>query len=185
MRAFCSTSSTVVPVSCRLLMMSKISCTRMGARPMEGSSSMSRRGLLMRARPMASICCSPPERVPALWPSRSFRRGKRSKTISSESAISLASLRVKAPISRFSRTLICRNTRRPSGHRAMPLPTMVWGGTPSRLWPSNSTLPWRGLRRPATVLSVVDLPAPLAPMRVTISPSSTSKEIPFTAWMEP
>ena len=78
MLAFCSTSKMVVPAALSSLMMSKISCTRMGARPMEGSSSMSRSGLLMRARPMASICCSPPESVPAIWPTRSFRRGKRS-----------------------------------------------------------------------------------------------------------
>jgi len=39
--------------------------------------------------------------------------------------------------------------------------------------------------RPDTVWSVVDFPAPFAPMRVTISPSSTSKETPLTAWMAP
>jgi len=33
--------------------------------------------------------------------------------------------------------------------------------------------------------SVVDLPAPLEPMSVTISPSRTSIEIPFRASMEP
>ena len=134
---------------------------------------------------MASICCSPPESVPATWFSRSFRRGKRLKTSSRLAAISDESVRVKAPISRFSRTLICRNTRRPSGQSAMPLPTMVCGAMPSRLLPSNSTTPSRGLSRPATVLSVVDLPAPLAPISVTTSPSSTSKEMPFTAWMAP
>jgi hypothetical protein len=32
---------------------------------------------------------------------------------------------------------------------------------------------------------VVDLPAPFAPMRVTISPSLTSKLTPLTAWMGP
>ena len=33
--------------------------------------------------------------------------------------------------------------------------------------------------------SVVDLPAPLAPMSVTISPSRTSMEMPLSAWIEP
>ena len=60
---------------------------------MDGSSSMRSSGLLMRARPMASICCSPPDSVPAVWFMRSFRRGKRSYTISSVSAFS-ASVRV-------------------------------------------------------------------------------------------
>ena len=36
-----------------------------GERPMEGSSITIILGWLMRARPMASICCSPPESVPA------------------------------------------------------------------------------------------------------------------------
>jgi hypothetical protein len=33
--------------------------------------------------------------------------------------------------------------------------------------------------------SVVDLPAPVAPINVTISPWWTSIEIPFNAWIEP
>ena len=38
---------------------------------------------------------------------------------------------------------------------------------------------------PTMVFSVVLLPAPLEPIRVTISPWSTSKEMPFTALMLP
>ena len=57
-------------------MISKICSTRMGASPMEGSSSIISLGRDIRARPMASICCSPPESVPATWRRRSFRRGK-------------------------------------------------------------------------------------------------------------
>ncbi len=44
---------------------------------MEGSSSISMEALLIRARPMASICCSPPDMVPASCLRRSFRRGNR------------------------------------------------------------------------------------------------------------
>ena len=133
---------------------------------------------------MASICCSPPESVPATCFSRSLRRGKSLKTWSSEPAISPAG-RVKPPISRFSRTVICWNTRRPSGQSAMPSETTLLAGMPTMFWPLKVTWPLRGLRRPATVLSVVDLPAPLAPMRVTISPSLTSKETPLMACMLP
>ena len=46
---------------------------------MDGSSSSSILGLHISARPMASICCSPPESVPAGWLRRSFRRGKQLK----------------------------------------------------------------------------------------------------------
>ena len=35
-------------------------------------------GFPIRARPTASICCSPPESVPASWRLRSFKRGNRS-----------------------------------------------------------------------------------------------------------
>ena len=62
MFAFCSASSTAT-FSSRLSRptISKISCTSMGASPIEGSSSSISRGWAMRARPIASICCSPPE----------------------------------------------------------------------------------------------------------------------------
>ena len=74
-RVFCSTSSTVVPARLISATMSKISCTIMGASPSDGSSSMRRRGRAISARPMASICCSPPDMVPgglarALAPAR-------------------------------------------------------------------------------------------------------------------
>ena len=57
-------------------MIAKICCTSSGARPSEGSSSSSRRGCAISARPIASICCSPPESVPAFWPRRSRSLGK-------------------------------------------------------------------------------------------------------------
>ena len=77
-RAFCSTSRIVVPAVCSSRMMSKICSTRIGARPIDGSSSIRSFGFDMSALPMASICCSPPESVPAICLRRSLRRGKRS-----------------------------------------------------------------------------------------------------------
>ena len=46
-------------------------------------------------------------------------------------------------------------------------------------------LPVLGALRPEIERSVVDLPAPLEPIRVTTSPSLTSIEIPFSASIEP
>jgi len=46
----------------------------MGERPSDGSSSISTFGFAISARPIAHICCSPPERVPATWLRRSFKR---------------------------------------------------------------------------------------------------------------
>ncbi|MNT58266.1 hypothetical protein D3C72_1956910 [compost metagenome] len=54
-----------------------------------------------------------------------------------------------------------------------------------RSWPSNSTLPCVALITPHRVLSVVVLPAPLAPIRVTISPARTSKFRPLSTWLLP
>ncbi len=45
--------------------------------------------------------------------------------------------------------------------------------------------PWRGGVRPEIERSVVDLPAPFEPIRVTHSPSSTSIEMPLRASMLP
>ena len=51
--------------------------------------------------------------------------------------------------------------------------------------PKNSMLPVLERNSPETVWSVVVLPAPLAPISVTISPSLTSKETPLMAWIAP
>ena len=53
--------------------------TRMGLKPREGSSSMRMVGWLIMARPIASICCSPPLKEPAFWFCRDLSTGKRSK----------------------------------------------------------------------------------------------------------
>ena len=42
----------------------KICCASIGARPSDGSSSSITLGLDIKARPIASICCSPPDRYP-------------------------------------------------------------------------------------------------------------------------
>ena len=57
---------TKVPLSLTSLMISKISFTKIGERPMDGSSIRMIFGWLISARPMASICCSPPLKVPAV-----------------------------------------------------------------------------------------------------------------------
>ena len=45
--------------------------------------------------------------------------------------------------------------------------------------------PVRERRRPESVFKVVDLPAPFAPIRATISPSFTSNEMFLMAWIAP
>ncbi len=48
-------------------MMAKISLMISGASPSDGSSSSSSRGAPISARPIASICCSPPDNVTDIW----------------------------------------------------------------------------------------------------------------------
>src|SRR5258705_4223175 len=184
MAAFCSTRKIVMPWRLISMMVSKICSTRTGASPMLGSSSSRSRGFAMSARPIASICCSPPDRVPATWVTRSARRGNNPKTRSRSPAIPASLLRY-APIVRFSRTVRRLKLRRPSGTCATPRATIACGGT------SRSDRSWRvmaprvGWSSPEIVLSVVVFPAPLLPRSVTISPCPTSRPTPLSARISP
>ena len=74
---------------------------------------------------------------------------------------------------------------RPSGLWATPFVTISCAG---RRWigsPSSSTSPDTDRNKPEIVRSVVVLPAPLLPIRLTIWPFSTSNETPRTAWIAP
>jgi hypothetical protein len=51
--------------------------------------------------------------------------------------------------------------------------------------PSNSIWPERARGLPKIVIISVDLPAPLAPIRATISPSPTSTSTPLSAAIWP
>src|ERR1043166_6442458 len=172
----------LVPAAFTARMLLKISCTTMGARPSEGSSMQSRRGSDMRARESASICCSPPESVPAGCEARSRRRGKLPMARSISASTFFRSLRyLKPPISRFSRTVSAGNTRRPSGTSAMPAAVRACAGSRVTSTPSKRIFPFLEDIEPATPRMVVLLPAPLAPIRVTISPSATWNDTPRTA----
>src|SRR3972149_2478678 len=63
--------STVVPRRRMSAMIANVVSTTVGAGPREGSSKRISRGRAISARPIASICCSPPESVPASWRRRS------------------------------------------------------------------------------------------------------------------
>ena len=56
---------------------------------------------------------------------------------------------------------------------------MSCGLRPPMSVPRNEIWPSRGVRRPKTVFISVDLPAPLGPTIVTISPSRTTIETPL------
>ena len=133
---------------------------------------------------MASICCSPPERVPATCVMRSVSRGNSVNTRCRSSAIP-ASFRRNAPIMRFSRTVRRLKIRRPSGTWPMPRPTTSWGGLPvsdailqvdpalPRRQQSGDRLERGGLARAVVAEERHDLAA------------RTSSETPFSAWISP
>jgi hypothetical protein len=119
---------------------SKIFSTKIGASPIDGSSRRRSLGRAIRARPIATICCSPPDIVPAFCCRRSARRGKSPKTRSMSSWKFCLSLRWNAPISRFSSTLMRGKSRRPSGDWEMPIFTISCGGA------FVMSLPWKWIR---------------------------------------
>ena len=73
---FCSTSTIDSPLSFSLRMVAITSATICGASPSDGSSISSTRGLPISARPIASICCSPPDRCAAICLCRSCKPRK-------------------------------------------------------------------------------------------------------------
>ena len=88
-------------------------------------------------------------------------------------------------MSRFSATVSSGKMRRPSGTWQIPRRTIRSGARPWMGRPSNRISPRRGGTMPLMAMSVVDLPAPLAPIRVTISPSSTRRLTSRRAWTAP
>ena len=75
--------------------------------------------------------------------------------------------------------------RRPSGDCEIPSLTIPCGAALVMSRPRKWIVPVRGWLSPLIERSVVDLPAPLAPISVTTSPSFTVSEMPFSAWMAP
>ncbi len=162
-----------------------ISSTTTGARPSEGSSKRMRRGAPIRQRPIASICCSPPESVPALCRRRSASRGKSAITRSIAALAPARARGITAPISRFSMTVMVGKIWRPSGTWPMPRSQMRCEGCPAISTPSKAIEPRRGFSIPAIARISEVLPAPFEPMMATISSASTSSETPSSAWASP
>ena len=176
--AFCSTRNIVVPKS-RFKSENRLnsSCVTIGASPSDGSSSNNIFGRDISARATASICCSPPLKLPAATPRRSPSRGNTSSQRCTSFQTSSWSLRMYAPACRFSSTVSSGNVPRPCGTCATPRRTIQSGGLPTSSVPSNRTEPFVSTM-PHSARSVVVFPAPFAPSSTTISPSLTTKSRP-------
>ncbi len=84
----------------------------------------------------------------------------------------MSSVRTTAPISRFSSTVSEGKTLSTWGTYDSPRRTSRLGARPVMSSPLSRIEPRRGRSRPNTVFMSVDLPAPLGPISVTISPGS-------------
>ena len=166
--AFCSTRTTAVPCSLISRMTPAIRSTICGARPSDGSSSSSSFGSLISARPMASICCSPPDSSTArcaapLLEAREELEDPRLGALARR-AVARRSSRRRAGSPRRSARRRCGGPRAPGRcPRARPAP----GSTPRRSRPSKeispaSALPFWSGSVPEIARSSVLLPAPLA-----------------------
>ena len=141
------------------------SCTMSGDRPSDGSSSSRMSGLDISARPIASICCSPPLMVRAIWAS-AFAQARKQRRAPARAAPLRRRGRASglAPSSRFSRTVRSPKMPRPSGTSARPASTISCAGSAEMSRPARRTrLPGSVRTTPAMAFRSEVLPAPLAP----------------------
>ena len=150
--------------------------TILGASPRDISSTIRSFGRAIRPRPIATICCSPPESVRASRFSLSLRAGKYSSTLRTSVSMS-PSRRAYAPSRKFFSTDIVSKSRRPWGTCAIPALTMASGRAFVISRPENAMLPALARTSPLSVPSKVDLPAPFAPTRAMSSPRAISMSI--------
>ena len=96
---------------------------------------------MIRARPIASCCCWPPERSPPLRRSMVFRIGNSSKMCSGIRRWPRGT--APNPVCRFSSTVSSGKISRPCGTSAMPRRARSTVDRPVMSWPSHSILPGR------------------------------------------
>ena len=194
----CSTSNRVTPSarSCRSTSDSaRFSLCR---KPAAGSSSSSSEGSVHKARAISIKRCGPKARLPAnscmrssmpmrlscRWASAKMRRSSALSSASMACTV-LALLRRYAPKATFSSTVISGIIFTCWKVREMPCCAMPREGKPARDWPRQRTPPEVSGKTPVIRLKVVLLPAPLGPIKPTISPASMWKLTSLTATKPP
>ena len=127
--------------------MRPISRTTMGASPSDGSSSSSIRPLVMSARPMASICCSPPESVPAGWRCALAAGAGTARIDALERPLS----RPRAQSEVLAHRSAARRSAAPGARAPARAARCGTRARPARLAPSKTMRPSRGGVKPATL----------------------------------
>ena len=151
--------------------MRQISRAISGARPSVASSRISTSGLVISARPMVSICCSPPESCWPPWPRRSCQAREGLAARARRSSRAGRACRRAPPSPGSPPRSGCRRCRGLRARRRCPAARSRRAARPvmSRAH-RRCTVPPRGLTRPIRLLSSVLLPMPLRPIRPMVSP---------------
>src|SRR5262245_45981841 len=180
----CSTQTMATLVLSRTRRMRRIeSSTSVGFRPLIASSISSTRGAMARARASSTFFRSWRFRL-AMDESRRAPRPTSSSI--SEGSVCLSFCDPKTePMATFSSTVMLWNERGVCRVRAIPIRAMACVLSPVRSRPPKSTLPLEGRSTPDSRLSSVVLPAPLGPIRPTISPAAAPKLTSFSAAVPP
>ena len=143
--------------------------TIIGASPRLISSTSRSFGRPTSARPIASICCSPPESNPAAARQLPQLGEQVEELLRRSLSRTLASLRC-------SRTVSAGEQRAALGHDGDAGARERWAGGRRSRSPSSVIAPASGAISPAMRDSVVVLPAPFAPSRATTSPAATRSD---------
>ena len=150
-----------------------------GARPSEGSSINNTFGLPTNARPIANICCSPPDN----WLPRFCRRALSCGNI--EYTRSPVHGPARTATAKFSSTVREENMTRSCGTSPSPFQTRWHGLAAVISFPFRCTEPLCRSVCPIIVISRVDLPTPLRPIILTASPARISRSIFSKAMVSP
>ena len=132
--------------------------------PSVGSSSIRSCGRPSTARPIASILRSPPDSVPAVWPSRCAELGEEIEHIVHARAVGLADAaqqQVLAHRELGEDRVLLRHVADAAPH------ALLGRARASTAAPSSRIVPDIGGSSPNNVFSSVDLPAPLRPRTAT------------------
>ena len=147
-----------------------------------GSSSSRTVGSTATARANAVRCCWPPDS----WLGKFFATcpspNSSSISLTRFRRWSAGCLRTLRPYSMLSAAVMFGNSAYP--WKTMPMPRRLAGSAVTSL-PSTTTLPASGNSNPAVIRSVVVLPHPDGPRKVTISPSPTLRSKSCTATCPP
>ena len=178
--ANCSTTTIVTPVARRGRARSSNSVSTISGRePHRQLVEQDQRRDRSRARGDSdSICCSPPESVPATCSRRSAQRAGTARRRSSSSSRAVRRLPEYVSIRMFSRTVRFGKMPRPSGMRHTPASRELLGRRSGDVVALEQQLSGRRPheRRSSPAASCV-LPAPFGPRMATSEPPGTTRSI--------